>query len=99
MPVWMTRVGGSFLLGFLIGFAFRTFLKVTTFVAVVAALGFAALSYFRVVNVDSTAARERYDSAAAWVKDQGDKLKDAALNYVPHSTAGFVGMFIGFRRR
>ena len=63
----------------------------------VAILG--ALSYFNIMNVDLTAAQDKFKTSTSWVTEQGGRLKDVALAHVPGSAASFVGMFLGFRRR
>ena len=57
------------------------------------------LSYFNIVNIDLSEARTKYASSIHWVQDQACKLKDVAQSHLPHSGAGAVGAFAGFRRR
>jgi uncharacterized membrane protein (Fun14 family) len=96
---WMTRVGLSFVVGFVLGWAFRAFLKL---MSMIAALGLAVvlgLSYFGVLNVDFTTARHEYQSAIVWMTDQTQRLGKLVLSHVPGSASSFAGFFIGFRRR
>jgi uncharacterized membrane protein (Fun14 family) len=94
-----TRIGGSVVAGFVVGWIFRAFLKTMLFFAL---LGFAlmmALSYFGVLNIDFTAAREHYATAVHWLTDQADRLKTLFVAHLPSAGGGTVGAFLGFRRR
>jgi uncharacterized membrane protein (Fun14 family) len=94
-----TRIGGSVVAGFVFGWIFRAFLKTVTFFALLAGAALLALSYFGVINVDLSSAREHYASALHWLSDQGARLKDAVIAHLPSSGGGALGAFLGFRRR
>jgi uncharacterized membrane protein (Fun14 family) len=94
-----TKVGGSVLAGFVIGWLFRAFLKTMALLALIAFGGLFALSYFGVIQVDLVAIRAHYADAAAWVFAQGEKVKDAIVAHLPSAGAGGLGAFLGFRRR
>ena len=93
------RVGVSLLVGFIVGFLFRMFVKTMLLVTLVIGGIFFALTYFNVVNVDLTSAQQTYDGAREWLTDQATRLKDVVLAHLPSSASGGVGVFIGFRRR
>jgi uncharacterized membrane protein (Fun14 family) len=95
---WLTHVGLSVLVGFIVGWVFRAFLKMMSLIALAIIAVMAALSYFHVLNVDLSAARQEYASTMAWATDQAQHLGRAILNHVPGSTSSVVGFFIGFRR-
>jgi uncharacterized membrane protein (Fun14 family) len=94
-----TRLGLTFLVGFIIGWAFRAFLKMMLMISVLAAAIFAGLSYFNVMNVDMSKAEQKYESSKAWVTDQAWRLKGAVQTHLPSSGASLLGMFVGFRRK
>lgn len=96
---WATRVGASFIGGFLLGFALRVFVRVTATLLVVAASIMMLLSYFNVMNLDLTAARTKYETSIHWAQDQAYRLKEAAQSHLPSSGSGTIGAFAGFRRR
>jgi uncharacterized membrane protein (Fun14 family) len=96
---YATRLGVGYVAGFIIGWVFRFFLKTMMMITLVVGGLFAALSYFHVVNVDLTPAKQQYDSAMHWASDQASKLKDAAMAHLPSGGATTVGAFLGFRRR
>jgi uncharacterized membrane protein (Fun14 family) len=92
-------VGLSVVAGFVVGWLCRAFLKMTVGLVVLGAAVLAALSYFGVLNVDFSAAREHYANAAHWVTDQVGRLKDVVVWHLPSSGGGVVGAWMGFRRR
>lgn len=95
----MMRVGVSFIAAFVLGWAFRAFLKLMTMVAGLGLALILGLSYFNVINVDLTRAEQQYRSSISWVTDQGQRLGKLILSHLPSSTASAVGMFVGFRRK
>jgi uncharacterized membrane protein (Fun14 family) len=96
---WMTRVGLSFVVGFVLGWVFRAFLKMMSLLALAGIAIMAALSYFHVVNLDLSAAREQYASTMGWATDQAQILGRAILGHIPGSTSSIVAFYMGFRRR
>lgn len=94
-----TRVGGSVVAGFVVGWLFRAFLKTMAFLALLAGAGLFALSYFGVINVDMTAVREGSASAVQWLTSQADRFKDVIVSHLPSTGGGALGAFLGFRRR
>jgi len=96
---WATRVGVGFIGGFVIGWAFRAFLKT---MALVTAAGVAliwTLSHFNVLKLDMDAAEERWKTGTSWVSDKAERLKDSAMALIPSSASSVFGMFLGFRRK
>jgi uncharacterized membrane protein (Fun14 family) len=94
-----TRMGVSVVAGFVFGWLFRAFLKTMTFFALIVAALLAGLSYFGILNVDFSAAREHYASAVHWLTDQGERLKAVLMSHLPSSGGGALGAYMGFRRR
>jgi uncharacterized membrane protein (Fun14 family) len=96
---WASRLGIGFIGGFIIGWAFRAFLKT---MALVTAAGVAliwTLSHFNVLHLDMDAAEERFKSSTSWVSNKAEQLKDSAMTLIPSSASSVFGMFLGFRRR
>ena len=93
------RFGLSFLGGFAIGYAFRTFLKTMAVLTALAATSILLLSYFNVYNIDFSQVQDKWDSNSEWISTQASKLKDFLWTYLPSSTTAFVGFFIGMLRR
>jgi len=96
---WLTRVGFTFIVGFVVGWAFRAFIKIMSMIASLALAVVLALSYFGVLNVDFSSAEKQYESAMSWVTDQASRAAKTILNHIPGSASSFAGMFIGFRRK
>ena len=96
---WMRRLGFSFFVGLVVGFLFRTFLKMATMLSLLVGGGFLALSYFGILNVDLTSVKSQYASSASWISDQAFRLKDVIFAALPSSTAAGAGFLSGFKRR
>ena len=92
-------LGFGFVGGFIVGFIFRAFIKLMMLITLVVVGGLAALSYFNILNVDFTAARQAYETNTAWLTDQAGRLKDLLVGYLPSSTGGAAGVFFGLRRK
>lgn len=83
----------------MLGFVFRAFLKLMALLTIVIVVGLAALSYFHILNVDFSAARQAYDTHAAWLTDQATRLKDVLMTYLPQSFGTTAGAYFGLRRK
>src|SRR5437667_797163 len=95
---WAMRMGLSLLIGFLLGFALRVFVRITVTLLLLGIGLMMLLSYFHVVNVDFSAEKTKYENTIHWAQDQAGRLKDAALSHLPSSGGGALGAFAGFRR-
>jgi len=93
------RMGLSLLIGFLLGFALRVFVRITVTLLVLGIGLLMLLSYFHVVNVDFSAEKTKYENTIHWAEDQATRVKDSALSHLPSSGGGALGAFAGFRRR
>jgi uncharacterized membrane protein (Fun14 family) len=97
---YAAHVGLLFLLGFILGYAFRAFLKTTVAITFLAVAVLTGLSYFHVLNVDfTTAAENKIKSESSWLSDQAARLKDSLLAHFHGSVSAAAGMFLGFRRK
>lgn len=91
--------GLSFLGGFAIGLATRTFVKAVAVLGALAICSVVALSYFGVVNVDFSTARDQWTTHGDWITEQAVKLRDLIWAQLPSSTAAFVGIGVGLIRK
>lgn len=91
--------GLSFLGGFAIGLATRTFLKAVAILGALAVCSVLALSYFRVVNIDLSTARDQWTTHGEWITQQAVKLRDVLWSHLPSSTAAIVGVGVGLMRK
>jgi uncharacterized membrane protein (Fun14 family) len=96
---WARRVGASVLLGFLVGWVFRTFLKIMSSITALVLGTLILLSYFNVMNIDFTAAENKYKDTSSWVTDQAGRLRDSATGHIHSTLGGALGIFIGWRKK
>ena len=78
---------------------FRTFVKAMASITAVVLGGLVLLSYFNVMNIDLTAARNNYKDASSWVTDQAGRLRDSAEGHIHSTLGGALGLFIGWRKK
>jgi uncharacterized membrane protein (Fun14 family) len=93
------HVGLGMIGGFVIGWAFRAFLKMMATITFFVAVIFFGLSYFNILNVDFSAAQTKFKSQTEWVSDQASRAKDAAMTHVPGGASSLIGLWLGFRRK
>lgn len=96
---WASRVGFGFVGGFIIGWAFRAFIKTMAIVTTVGVSILWGLSHFNVINLDLAAAETKFKTSTSWVSEQAAHLKERAMTLVPGSFSSIFGVFIGFRRK
>ncbi len=96
---WARRVGVSVLLGFLVGWVFRTFLKIMASITALALGALIFLSYFNVTNIDLTAAQNKSKDMSSWVTDQAGRLRDSATGHIHSTLGGALGLFVGWRKK
>jgi uncharacterized membrane protein (Fun14 family) len=96
---WSRRAGASLLIGFVVGWAFRTFLKIMATITAAILAAFLMLSYFNVMNVDLTAMEKKSTNATAWITDQGNRLRHTAMSHVHSTLGGIVGLAMGARKK
>jgi uncharacterized membrane protein (Fun14 family) len=96
---WAMGVGGSFVAGFLLGFALRIFVRITMAVVLVGICVMLLLSRFHIVNLDFSQAKTEYSDSVHWVADQAEHVEKSVASHLPHSGSGLFGAFAGFRRR
>ena len=90
------RVCVSYVGGFLLGWAFRRFIKLavagTVLIITLLALG-------RYGGCDTTRAQEQVKHGGAWVQQEATVTRDYLKGRLPSAAAGGTGIFFGFRRR
>ncbi|MEM9065023.1 MAG: FUN14 domain-containing protein [Planctomycetota bacterium] len=93
------RMGFSFFIAFAIGYAARTFLKIS-----VIGLGFFALALFGLeyggfITVDWGAFQDKYDTFADWLGGQTEDFTAFITGYLPSTAAATTGLVTGLRRK
>jgi uncharacterized membrane protein (Fun14 family) len=89
------RVCVSYVGGFLIGWAFRRFIKVAVAGTV---LIISLLALGRHVGCDTTRAQEKVKRGNAWVQREATETEDYLKGRLPSGVAGGTGIFFGFCR-
>ncbi len=92
------RFGGSFIVGYCLGFAFRKFLKLTALLVAAAAIGAYALHRFQIVDLSPDQITGQVQRGVEWAKGEAVQFKAFLLGYVPSGLAAAVGGLFGFRR-
>ena len=93
---WYVRLAVSYIGGFLLGWTFRRFLKLT-FLIVVAIV--ALLSVVKFAGCDASALRAKVEHEAETAKEKAAHERDYLKGLLPSSLAAGVGVFWGFWRR
>lgn len=93
------RLGFSFFAGFAMAYALRQFVKVTLLIAGVILLGLFGLQYAGLVQIDWGAIEGKYDSIAAFFREQTASFTKFVSGYLPSATAAAGGAVIGFRKK
>ncbi len=95
----LVKGGFSFFVAFCVGYALRTFFKIS-----LVALGFLflvlfALSYFKLIQVDWNLLEQRYDQLGARLTEQLQAFKSFIEGSLPAAGLAAVGLVIGFKRK
>ena len=93
------KVGFSFVVGFVIAYALRWFLRTALLAAGFMALLLFGLQYAGLVEVKWGAMGERYEAGSGWVSRQTASFAAFVGGALPSAGAAGLGMFAGMRRR
>lgn len=103
-PLWQrvsphaTKIGVSLVIGFIVGFLFRAFIKTMALIVIVIGGIIFALSYFDILNIDYDSARQQTEHAAGWLGQKATAAREFVMSHLPSGVASAVGAFLGFRR-
>ena len=95
----VAQLGGSYLGGFLIGWAFRRFLRIA---AMLAAVGLACIGAMKAtgwIDVDWSAVEAQVGQTVRWLQGEAEGLKNLLTGFLPSAGAAGAGTFIGFRKK
>ena len=92
-------IGGSYLAGFFIGWAFRRFLRMSALITAGLLACIAVLENTGWIDLDWTAVETQISHAITAVHRGTEGLRHILSGYLPSTGAGAVGMFFGFRKR
>jgi uncharacterized membrane protein (Fun14 family) len=93
------RLGAGYAGGFLLGFLFRRFLKVTSVGAAVLLAAVAGLRSMGVLEVDWAAWEAQIRAGVDWSHHRAGVLKSVAEGYLPSTAATGWGLWRGLRRK
>jgi len=92
-------IGGSYLAGFFMGWAFRRALKVAALITGGLLACIAVLEETGWIDLDWASVQTRISHAIAAAHQGAEGLKHILSGYLPSTGAAAVGMFFGFRKR
>ncbi len=95
----VAQLGGSYLGGFLIGWAFRRFLRIAAMLVAIllACLGMLKASGW--IDVDWGELEGQIHRAVQWLHGEAEGLKSVLTGFLPSAGAAGAGSFFGFRKK
>lgn len=95
----VAQMAGSYLGGFLIGWAFRRFLRMAAMLAAMIVAAIAALKTTGWLNLDWASVEAQVPEWIAWLQGGAQELKNLLTGYLPSAGAAGAGTFFGFRKK
>lgn len=95
----VAEIGGSYLGGFLIGWAFRRFLKMAAMIVAIILACMAALKATGWMNLDWSSIEAQMSHALQWLHGEAEGLKNLLTGFLPSAGAAGAGSFFGFRKK
>ena len=95
----MAGIGGSYLVGFFVGWASRRFLKMAALITGVLLTCIAVLDDTGWIDFDWTTVEAQIGHAISAMRQGAEGFKHILSGYLPSTGAGAVGMFFGFRKK
>jgi uncharacterized membrane protein (Fun14 family) len=92
-------IGGSYLVGFFVGWASRRFLRIAALMTGMLLTGIAVLDDTGWIDFDWATVETQISHAIAAAHQGAEGLKHILSGYLPSTGAGAVGMFFGFRKK
>ena len=95
----MAQMAGSYLGGFLIGWAFRRFLRMAAMLAALVLAGVAALKTTGWLELDWASIETQLSQGMRWLQGEAEGLKNLLTGILPSAGAAGAGTFFGFRKK
>jgi uncharacterized membrane protein (Fun14 family) len=95
----MAQLGASYLGGFILGWAFRRFLRIA---AMLAAIGLAVIGAMKAtgwIDVDWSAMEQQVGRTVQWLHGEAEGLRNMLTGFLPSAGAAGAGSFFGFRKK
>ncbi len=95
----LAKFGGSYLGGFLLGWAFRHFLKMAAMMAAVVLASIAVLKATGWLDLDWASIETQVSQGMRWLQGEAEGLKNLMAGLLPSAGAAGAGAFFGFRKK
>lgn len=92
------KLGGSFMIAFAVGYAFRKFLKLAILIGGVIAIGVFAMQRAGVASIDWASVQQHVSDSFAWLRGEAEGFRTLVAGALPSAAAAGFGLFMGFRR-
>jgi uncharacterized membrane protein (Fun14 family) len=93
------QIGGSYLGGYLLGWAFRRFLRFAAMLVAVVLACVAAMKSTGWIDVDWSALEAQIRQMVQWLHGEAEGLKNVVTGVLPSAGAAGAGSFFGFRKK
>lgn len=93
----LARIGFGFFVAFILGYAFRQFIKTMASLAAIVLVLAGVAAYFGYIDLGKF--RDNLTASTGWVSEQLTGAKDVILKFIGASLSGTFGFVIGFLRR
>ncbi len=92
------KLGFSFFAGFCMGFAARTFFRISLAIIGVGLLVLFGLQYAGLIDVNWSAWESHYQTITAWLTEQTASFRDFISGYLPSTASAGFGLIAGFKK-
>lgn len=95
----VAQIGGSYLGGFLIGWAFRRFLRVAAMLVAVVLACIGLMKAGGWIDVDWSQLEAQVRRTVQWLQGEAEGLRNLLTGFLPSAGAAGAGSFFGFRKK
>ena len=95
----VAQIGGSYLGGFVIGWAFRRFLRLAAMLVAIVLACVAAMKATGWIDVDWSQLEAQISRTVQWLHGEAEGLKNVLTGFLPSAGAAGAGTFFGFRKK
>jgi uncharacterized membrane protein (Fun14 family) len=95
----VAQIGGSYLGGFVNGWAFRRFLRIAAMLVATVLACLAAMKATGWIDVDWSSLEGQISRTIQWLHGEAEGLKNALTGFLPSAGAAGAGSFFGFRKK
>ncbi|WP_455245619.1 FUN14 domain-containing protein [Petrachloros mirabilis] len=95
----VAQLGGSYLGGFILGWAFRRLLRAAAMMAALTIACIAVLKSTGWLNLDWPSIETQVSQGIRWLHGEAEGLKNLLTGFFPSAGAAGAGTFFGFRKK